>query len=409
MRCKIMFIIKLLVFYTFSTIAQKPISLKDATELALKNNHQVRSDEIAIQYQKAMVNSAYSLPMTTFSSELGQFNSSYFDAGFAVNQSFSLPKVYKYKQELYKSNVLNFEYLKKMTEQELRKNLEYIYLQHAYLQEKKQILKRQNEVYRLMVDKATIRQNLGESNVLEKSSALQQNIKIEQQINLIDKEIEVVLLELNLLINDGELYEPSISDWDILPYLVNTDNKSLETHPRLKQAQQEIDMAQWNLKSQKTALLPEFSIGYTNIGIQGIGADDVFYKPTQRFHAVQVGINIPLYQKGIKSAIKASEFLPISKQWNYESQRAKLNMEKDQKMVMYMEYVQIINQYKNEVMPSVELIRTTAQRQYQNGEINYLELVLLNNQVFSAEADYLEMTKALNTLIIDLFYLTNQF
>jgi cobalt-zinc-cadmium resistance protein CzcA len=99
-----MLIINLLIFYAFSIIAQRPITLKDATALALKNNHQVRSDEIAIQYQQALVNSAYSLPMTSFSSELGQFNSNYFDAGFAVNQSFSLPKVYKYKQELYKTD-----------------------------------------------------------------------------------------------------------------------------------------------------------------------------------------------------------------------------------------------------------------------------------------------------------------
>lgn len=49
----------------------------------------------------------------------------------------------------------------------------------------------------------------------------------------------------------------------------------------------------------------------------------------------------------------------------------------------------------------------TANLQFQNGDINYLDWALLNNQAISIENDYLEAIHNLNAVVIQINYLNN--
>jgi cobalt-zinc-cadmium resistance protein CzcA len=53
------------------------------------------------------------------------------------------------------------------------------------------------------------------------------------------------------------------------------------------------------------------------------------------------------------------------------------------------------------------LIMKTASLQFQNGDINYLDWALLNNQAISIENDYLEAIHNLNAVVIQINYLNN--
>jgi cobalt-zinc-cadmium resistance protein CzcA len=49
----------------------------------------------------------------------------------------------------------------------------------------------------------------------------------------------------------------------------------------------------------------------------------------------------------------------------------------------------------------------TASLQFQNGDINYLDWALLNNQAISIENDYLEAIHNLNAVVIQINYFNN--
>jgi cobalt-zinc-cadmium resistance protein CzcA len=53
-------------------------------------------------------------------------------------------------------------------------------------------------------------------------------------------------------------------------------------------------------------------------------------------------------------------------------------------------------------------IRKTANQQFANGDINYLEWTLLMNNAASIQIEYIEAVNALNQSLIQLNYLTNQ-
>lgn len=75
--------------------AQELINKDEAIKIAITNNGKVRTEAKKVGYQNALVNTAYSFEPTQVTAEMGQFNSTYFDTGLGISQSFNLPQVYK--------------------------------------------------------------------------------------------------------------------------------------------------------------------------------------------------------------------------------------------------------------------------------------------------------------------------
>jgi cobalt-zinc-cadmium resistance protein CzcA len=79
--------------------------------------------------------------------------------------------------------------------------------------------------------------------------------------------------------------------------------------------------------------------------------------------------------------------------------QAWLQMLKNQQRVEY---------YETTALKNATVILQTAQQQFKNGDINYLEWVLLTNQAISIQSEYSDAVKNLNQSIIEINSLTNQ-
>ncbi len=62
---------------------------------------------------------------------------------------------------------------------------------------------------------------------------------------------------------------------------------------------------------------------------------------------------------------------------------------------------------KKSALPNAEVIRQIADKQFINGDINYLEWVTLTNQSILILSDYIDAKKAFNDLAVQLYYLTS--
>jgi cobalt-zinc-cadmium resistance protein CzcA len=60
--------------------------------------------------------------------------------------------------------------------------------------------------------------------------------------------------------------------------------------------------------------------------------------------------------------------------------------------------------YEQKLLPNCKIIEKTADRQFQNGEINYLEWAILMRQNFEAKNNYLNTIQAMNEAIVLLNY-----
>jgi len=93
----------------------------------------------------------------------------------------------------------------------------------------------------------------------------------------------------------------------------------------------------------------------------------------------------------------------------FEAKKSEISALIGQKYVLYNETLSQLGQYEQKALPNARLIRSVTEKQFSNGQINYLEYVMLTNQAIGIESEYLELKRNLNMYIIDLHYLTTNY
>lgn len=69
---------------------------------------------------------------------------------------------------------------------------------------------------------------------------------------------------------------------------------------------------------------------------------------------------------------------------------------------------EIVIEFEHTAIKNAKTITITLNRQLQNGEINYLEWTVLNQQAMTLKLAYLDAVKDLNNSIIQLNYLLSK-
>ncbi|MBF1149779.1 MAG: TolC family protein, partial [Cloacibacterium normanense] len=134
----------------------------------------------------------------------------------------------------------------------------------------------------------------------------------------------------------------------------------------------------------------------------GTGADDKFYERSARFHSGMVGIGLPVFNSAQKSVIEAQKINQQIAENNYQLGSLKLKNQYTQNFNLYQKLTNEISYYQKTGLANSESILKTANNQYYNGEINYLEWTLLVNQAFEIENKYTDRLKELNDIIIEI-------
>lgn len=403
------YIFCLAVFGVQLLTGQKPVSIDEAIRIAMENNAKLRTDSKRVEYQQALINTGKTMGKTELSAELGQFNSAFFDTGFGISQVFEWPGVYKRRTYANYLKVKSSEAYYKLSEMDIKKQLDELFAEYRYLESKTRLLKTQDSLYSSFQEKAVLRWQKGESDILEKTTADQQKFNIAQEMATVDKMKQYILSSIDWILNDGNQYVPKEASLEILNYNIFYDSLNIIGHPVLKAASEELAATKAATRVEKSMLLPDLSIGYRNVGIRGTGADNIVYDAGDRFHSVQVGVGIPLFRKGIQSAIQGAEILEEVKNQEYSAKMGDIQTRIRQIFALYSETMNQIRFFEQESLKNATTIRQVSNEKFSRGDINYLEFVMLNNQAIRIESDYLELIRSVNSHIIDLYYLTNNF
>ncbi len=400
-------ILLLTVFSFQKANAQTPINFQTAIDTALKNNLSVKNEMLNAEYQKKLKAAAVDIPQTALTSEYGQFNSFYKDTKFGISQSISFPTVYakqkSLQNETYKSSVLNIA----VKEAELKKQVSETFYLLIYLSEKRKILLQNDSVYASFLDKANLRFVKGESNILEKTTAETQRGQIAIQLNQLKNDIEILQLQFQLLLNTQTVFIPT-ADNPKLDFTAMLDTSAISNHPQLKVLQQQKTISLVNTQLQKQKLLPELNLGYSNQSIQGTGADNVLYPMSARFNSVQFGIGVPLFFGSQKAKINSSKTLQLISENNYQLGFQTMKIELQTAYKNYQTQLQTVKYFEDTALQNANTITQTANQQFANGDINYLEWTMLINNAVSIQSNYTDAVNSLNQTIIQLNFLTSK-
>lgn len=142
------------------------------------------------------------------------------------------------------------------------------------------------------------------------------------------------------------------------------------------------------------------------MGMKGMGANNIEYNSNLRFQSVHVGLGIPIFNAGQKSKINVSKINEQITGNEYELNIKKLEAGFIQAMKQYQKYQDAVLYYEKTALKNAETIKTTANKQFLNGEINYLEWALLINQAINIQNEYIEAIRNRNNAVAETnFYL----
>ncbi|MEO9021379.1 MAG: CusA/CzcA family heavy metal efflux RND transporter [Ginsengibacter sp.] len=400
------FVLMISLSHSNSSYAQTPITLKAAIDTAIANNLSLKNEKLNAAYQQKLIKSAATIPATFVFGEIGQINSAYTDTKFGISQSISFPTVYSRQKSLLKQEYVGSELGVAVKEAELQKTVSDIFNMLSYLLEKKKLLLRTDSLYTEFLSKANLRFEKGESNVLEKATAENQQGQIAIQLKQLEQDIQIVEIQFQLALKTNTLYIPSIESFK--KEFFNTSFTESEQHPRIQFLQQQNKIALANTQYQKSKLSPDLIFGYNSTSIRGTGADDTYYPASKRFQSVQVGVGIPIFNGAQKAIINAAKVKEVIAENNYELGLQTLNAEKKTGLLEYQKYLQTVRWYDETGLKSAETISSTATKQFVNGEINYLDWVVLMNQTVTIQSQYIDVIKSLNETINQINYLNSK-
>ena len=394
--------LKITMFLLFGIgFSQTPISLEIAIDKAFKNNLNIKSGTLRIDYQNKMQKSAVIIDPLNISGEIGQMNSFYVDNKFSVSQTIRLPKFYNAQKTLlleeWKNSLLNLD----LQKWQLKREISLIYNELNYFNEKKKLLKKADSIFTQYFNRADLRLKKGESNLLEKATAENLRSQAEMQLKSLEKDREISIQKLSFLINDGTFYQNENAKYGIL----NLENLNAEYAGNplvLKQLEQEKNIQNAKLLAEKAKLSPSLNLGVNSMTMKGNGADEKYYNATHRFQSGFVGVGIPVFNSAQKSVIEAQKVNQLIAENNYQLGLINLKNQYLQNLRQFQKLNDEISYYQKTGLQNSESILKTANNQYFNGEINYLEWTLLVTQAFEIQNKYIDRLKETNDKIIEI-------
>ncbi|MCO5947517.1 CusA/CzcA family heavy metal efflux RND transporter [Mucilaginibacter flavidus] len=386
--------------------AQTPITLKAALDTALKNNLQVKHEQLKAKYHQMLIGTSANISQASLFGEAGQINSSYTDTRFGISQSFSFPTMYSRQKELLKEDWKNSVLSVAVNEALLKKQVSQVYYTLVYMEQKKLLLQHTDSLYLGFYKKAELRLSKGETNILEKTSAETLLGQARMQLNQLKEDEAILQLQFQLLLNSTNLFTITRASHK-LSLSAAEDSLNLKEHPAVKLIAQQQQIANAAIRVEKSRLLPDLSIGYNNTSIKGIGADNKLYNGSNRFNSVQVGIGIPIFAGAQKARINSARVNKQIAESNFALEVQNITSAYRAANLQYQKYLQTVSYFESKPLKNAELITNTANQQIAAGNINYLEWAQLLNQATTIKNDYLEAVRSLNEAVIQLNYFSN--
>ena len=320
----------------------------------------------------------------------------------------SFPTVYTRQRSLLLAEAEKSQMESNLTQVRVKGEVKKIFYDILVLQEKEKLLLYADSIYAEFLKKASLRFEKGETNLLEKTAAETQAKQIGIQLQQLQTDLTISVRNFNTLLNTQQPVIPEIQDIKI-PALLSTDNSNLIESPILIVYEKDIVISQRNWQFQKSKLLPDLMFGYNNqsiIGFQNVDGTEKYYGSAKRFNSVQVGIGIPLSAGPQNSRIKAAKTQILQAQVNFDLIKQQLTTAYQNTIEQYNIQWRNVRAYETGLLNNAETIFKIANLQYQNGEINYLEWVMVINQAISVKSTYVEAVQELNQLSIRLETLT---
>lgn len=389
---------KLIIFFLILSntllYAQKSINMATAIDRVRMQHPTILQQDLYVQQQTILKNSGKTQAPLGVGYMLDEFGV----AGWGVHslyiqQNFNMPQVAKttsvYQEEVAKAGDLQ----KKASQKQLELYTASLYQQLLFFKSQQKLNSELLVIYKKINELAKKRAELGDTGdlpILASQNATQQ-LELQQMGTIQNYGVQFALLKQILL--DSSLTD--IADTALVAIKKDFISNDLENHPLVQQIDQNMVVNQAQSQVLKSQLLPQLFIG-----VQTQIVDRTFPN-----FGGQLGVNVPIFNKGVKSQVQANnlnvKILEQNKIWQLEQLQSQeriaiYNIQQLEQQIFYLE---------NQVLPTIQKQQNLLEKSYQLGEIDYWNVLQNLQQIINTRQTYLQLVFQLNLAWLQYDYL----
>ncbi|MFV8352982.1 CusA/CzcA family heavy metal efflux RND transporter [Flavobacterium sp. XS2P14] len=385
-------------FFSFQNAdAQEKISIEKAIETAISNNIKIKNAKLNSEYLQQMTKTGYDISNTGIIGEYGQFNSNLNDLKIGVSQTIKFPTVYKRQKQLLIEEAKTGEWNEALQRKELTKQVTTLFYEMIYLKEKEKLLLKSDSIYVEFLRKSTLRFEKGESNILEKATAENQSGQIKMQLLELQSDYKMTQLQFKYVLNTDKDFIP-VSDTFKMNFAGNLEKNATDNQPSIKLFEQEVNNNKAQISLEKSKKLPELIGG---VYWQTFKTQTSFQDSYNGVYG-QFGVALPLFNSNIKNRQKALEINSQIAENNLINEKIKLQSQYNEFIHEAKKHEETVAYFESKALKNVDLVTKAANDKFINGDINYLEWVILINQNTEIQSNYIETVRKFNETILKL-------
>lgn len=379
-----------------SGFAQTPLELEDLMALSLKNNKGILAASLEVDQAEALMGTAFDFDKTDVYFHYDENNLALNGEPlkvFGLQQQFEFPTVYQARRRLQNMNYEVQESALQINQKQLSRALTLAYQHYQILARKAQLYHALDSVYSDFSRAANRRFELGETNYLERTTALAKQKQIANSYARVTKEILIARSEILRLVQGGDSLEIALESPERLE-VVNTNGLMRMETSYLENRQ---GLSEARMKLERNSLFPEINLEY----FQGTN-QDLGYS----LYGVQLGLRIPVLFFGKSSRIQSAKI-----QANItalQNQELTLEAEKEyQALTIKLDQLSSeLAYYENEGRALSDTILKAAQGNFSNGEIDFFQYIQSLENAYEIRINYLDVLSQYNQTVIAINYLT---
>lgn len=370
--------------------------LKELIPIAIENNEGLKSYQLRVEQSDALLNSAFNLDKTDVYYHFDENNLAVNNEPigvFGITQNFSFPTVYFSQRKVNKAQLNISQSTYEIKKKELERMVTTQYFEYQLAREKAKVFQILDSLYNNFSKLANRRFELGETNYLEKITAISKQKQIQLKYEEARRDVKISYENLLKTVQSEDRFEITEETILKIPLLAS----AIESSPEISFYQNQIGLKQAEKSLENQQLLPDIGLNYFQGTNEGLN---------DNLYGYQLGLKIPLFFGGQASRIKSAKIAEQSAEAAYINYEIQLSTKLKTLNTQLEVLDQSLEYYENEGSLLSDEILKTANSSFKNGEIDFYQYIQSLESSYDIKLEYLNKLEAYNNTVIAINYIT---
>ena len=366
-----------LAFAISSSLPAQTLTLSQALDAAVQHHPAARGAALQVQQQTQLlpVTAALANPVVMAESPTGDFYT------FGVTQSFEMPRVYRHRKDLQKSQIARAESGIAAIRQDIRHVTALVYNEWQYRTALTQQLREQDSLLQSVAAAAARQFEQGQIDAVANQLAALQAAMLRARLHQSEQDVLISERQLQSLTGVSGRIVPE--PWAKPIAVPLADTAWLQNTPSLQTLRQEIHVTEQQVAVEKSKGCPQITLGYLNQGGRNSPV-------ANRFNA---GVSIPLWRKQYQAQVAAAQTgVEIARQ-NLATESLQISMARSRALGEAEKARLALDDYEKTVLPGARLLADASRRLYEGGLTDLPAYLRNRKDALDVQLTYLDLLR----------------